>query len=515
MSLARSFLTLGSGTALSRLLGFARDIMIAASLGSGPVADAFTVAFRLPNLFRRLLSEGAFNTAFVPIYARIKAQGGDKAANNFASETFVGLFLFTLVLMVAAEIFMRPLVYLFAPGFFIDAEKVALTIILSRIAFPFLGFALLSALFAALLNAAEHYFIAAFAPVVLNLVLIAALALTFVYGLTGTSEAAIWLCIGVSLAGFVQTLWCLSGVWGQGSLKFRHPRFSQDMRRLLMMVLPGMLAGGITQINAFIGSLVGSHAPGVVAYLYYADRVYQLPLGIVSVALGLALLPLISRLLAAGDEKGALQAQNNALEFTLFLTLPAAVALNVAARPIVEVLFERGAFGHDATLATASALSYFALGLPAFTLAKALQPAFFAAHQMRAPMIIALVGAGLDLAISVSTFSTLAQDGIALGAALAGWFNAIALALLLWRSDRWNIDAAMFARLARMMLATIAMAAFLAFSSQILAPYWLAAQPLEVKLAALAFITLGGLALYIGLCLGLKCVNWRAWRAAA
>ena len=514
MSLARNFLFVGSGAALSRVLGFVRDILIAASLGAGPVADAFVVAFRLPNLFRRLLAEGAMNTAFLPIYLKLRTESGAGAAQAFAGQVFSVLALMVLAFVSLAEMFMPSLVHLMAPGFFAEPDQASRTILLSRLTFPFLGFSLLSAVYAALLNGAERFFITAFAPVLLNLVMIAMLGLAFSQGFAGSLQMAVFLCAGVSLAGVFQ----LTGGWfhlrraGLG-IGWHGPRLSPEIRRLGLYILPGMFAGGITQINAFVGSFIGSASPGVVAQLYYADRIYQLPLGIVSMALGQTLLSQIARLLAQGDARGAVLAQARALEFALFLTLPASVGLYVAANPIVSVLFERGAFGADSTLATAGALQFYALGLPAFVMAKALQPMFFAAHQMRVPTLIAVLGAVLDVVCAYLMFASLLQSGIALAAALAGWFNAMALAVVLWHSGRLELGRDTASHLFCLALSALVMGGVVWILGVGLAPYFQAAQSSAVKILALAALVCGGAMVFLASCWRLGCLNVRDWKA--
>ncbi|RFB78068.1 murein biosynthesis integral membrane protein MurJ [Methylovirgula sp. 4M-Z18] len=513
MSLARSFLTVGSGTALSRLLGFARDMLIASSLGSGPLADAFVVAFRLPNLFRRLLSEGAFNSAFVPAYIDKAEANGAAAARAFAANVFAHLCLLLLALTVLAEIFMPLVVYALAPGFAAQADKFALTVFLARLTFPFLSFAILAALFAGLLNAAHRFTVASFAPVALNIVLLGSILLCFIAGISGTRQAAIWLSVGVSLAGLAQLLLCGLGVRA-AHVGFvpRWPKPSRDVGRLLAMSVPGILAGGITHVNAFVGTIIGSAAAGAVSYLYYADRVYQLPLGIVGVALGLVLLPELSRHLARGDESSAQRAQSRALEFSLFLTLPASVALCVAAEPIVTVLFQHGVFSPLASGATAATLRAYALGLAGYIIAKALQPAFFARHDMRRPMLIACFGAALDIVLSLLLFRTYGSAGIAFAASLAGWFNALGLGFLLWRRGQLRITRAMASRCARLLSASLAMGLILAIAMWFLQGWLDVAEPFAVKVIALAALCGSGLLAYLVLCRLLGAMNWSELR---
>lgn len=513
MSFARNILTVGSGTGVSRILGFIRDILLANLLGAGPVADAFVVAFRLPNLFRRLFSEGAFNASFVPIYARLKQQS-EEAAQGFAGQVLVGMLILCGAATILAEIFMEPLVFLLAPGFFKNAQEAALTVFLSRLAFPFLGFCLIASVFSALLNAHEKFALAAFAPVILNLVLIASLIGAARLATDTPALTAALVSAGVSLAGLAQVLWCYFGAKPRG-LKLQRPSLSPEMTSLLLLSGPGIVAGGVTQINAFIGSIVGSGAPSAISQLYYADRVYQLPLGLVSTALGLVLLPKLARMFSAGDRQAAQGLQNAAVESALFLTLPAAIALGVAATPITAGLFQHGAFDAAATKGTALAMQAFALGLPAFALAKALQPSFFAQQKMRVPLIIAVVGGMVDLALSLALFPSLQAQGIALAAAAAGWLNALALAALLIKSGQWRLELPTLKRLALMLLSALIMGGGVFYLIAVLGSWLDAEQSLTVKLAGLGSVVLGGLALYLGAALALRCVNWREWRNLA
>ena len=514
MSFAHNILLVGSGTAVSRVLGFIRDILLANLLGAGAVADAFVVAFRLPNLFRRLFTEGAFNASFVPVFAELTLQKGVQAAQAFAGQVLTGMMVFVGIVTLAAEIFMEPLVFAMAPGFFKDSAEAALTVYLSRLAFPFLGFCLIAAVFSALLNAREKFGLAAYAPVVLNVVLIAALVLAAHFAGANAPLTAALVSAGVSLAGLAQVIWCF---WGAGfrDLRLERPRMSGAMRTMLALSVPGLIAGGITQINGFIGSLVGSGAPSAVSQLYYADRVYQLPLGLVSTALGLVLLPKLARMFAAGNHDGAQNLQNAAVESALFLTLPAAVALGVCAMPITAILFQHGAFDAAATRATALALQAFALGLPAFSLAKALQPSFFALQKMRAPLIIALIGGGLDLALSLALFPGFGAQGIAWAAAAAGWLNAFALAALLLKSRQWRLQRDVLTRILLMLISAILTGVMLLFAVDVLAPWLDVARSPLAKLAALSALVFSGLAFYLATALVFKCVNWRAWQNLA
>jgi len=444
MQLVRNFATVGAMTALSRVLGFVRDILIAASLGAGPVADAFFVAFKLPNLFRRLFAEGAFNSAFVPLFTRARAEEGAEGGDAFASAVFSWLASILLVVTILAEIFTPLLVMALAPGF-TGGERADLTILFTRICFPYLAAMSLVAFFSGILNTLNRFAAAAFAPVLLNIVLI-----TVLLGVTVLARppetAGLWLSIGVCAAGVLQAVMLAVAVRRQGvRLTLPRPRRSPRLGRLLRLGIPGVAAGGITQINIVVGTIVASFWPGAVTYLYIADRLYQLPLGMVGIALGVALLPELSRRLRNDDAAGALWTQNRALEFALMLTLPAAAALIVVPLEIVVTLFERGAFDrHDAAM-TAAAVSAYGFGLPAFVLIKVFSPAYFAREDTRTPMIYAGISMVVNVVGSIVGGILLggegfAHVGIAAATSLAGWVNAGLLFFGLLRRGAFQPD---------------------------------------------------------------------------
>jgi putative peptidoglycan lipid II flippase len=496
MSFGRNLVTVALGSTISRLLGFLRDILIAATLGSGPIADAFIVAFRLPNLFRRLLAEGAFNAALVPFYAQL-VDRDEKTAKEFVGDVLICAALLLTMLILVTEAFMPTMVSLLAPGFHGDLGKFTLTVRLARAAFPFLGFSTLAAILAGLLNARRRFAVAAWASVALNIVLVAALSAVQWWQLAGSSEGAVWLSWAVSVAGLVQLILCFAGIRHAGiAIAFRRPRVSAAVRELLFSGLSAVLVAGIAQVNGFVGSIVGSRSQGVVSYLYYADRLYQLPLGIVGTAIGLVLLPNLHRHLLHGNDVQARSLQLFVLEFSLFLILPAAVALVVVAQPMCAVLFERGAFDSGATAATAATLRVYALGLPGYIAAKALQPAYFARRDLQTPFQIALVGVVADFAVALALFAAWAQLGIAFAAAVSGWFNAVALALILWRRRQLAFDRPMMVRVLSLMISAIAMGAVLHVCALTLTPFLAAEQPLSVKGSALTALCFVGLASY-------------------
>ncbi len=405
MKLYRAFATVGGLTMLSRVLGFARDILIAAVLGTGAVADAFFVAFRFPNLFRRLFGEGAFNSAFVPLFAKKLEGEGKEAARAFAEQALAGLVLVILALTVIAELAMPFLMYGLAPGFSATPEKFDLAVLLTRITMPYLLCMSLVALLSGVLNSVGKFVESSAVSIVLNLTMMAATLIALFMGLRNDPLAGIIQAWGVFAAGLLQLWLLVDGARRNGlSLRLRWPRLSEDMRRLIRLGIPGVIAGGVTQINIVIGTVIASLQPGAVSHLYYADRVYELPLAIVGIAIGVVLLPDVSRHLRAGNHAAVMDSQNRSLEFAMLLTVPAAIALAVVPVEIVKGLFERGAFTAADTPATAYALAIFALGLPSFVLIKVFQPAYFAREDTATPMRYAVVSLTANTLGSIALF---------------------------------------------------------------------------------------------------------------
>ncbi|MFT5486122.1 MAG: putative peptidoglycan lipid II flippase [Paracoccaceae bacterium] len=456
MALLRSIATVGGYTMISRLLGFARDILIAATLGAGPVADAFFVAFKLPNFFRRLFAEGAFNAAFVPLFTRQLSEGGREAARGFTEEV-LSVFVVTLLFFVTAlQVAMPWVMYGFAPGFADDPYRFGLAIQLAQVTFPYLLFISLVSQLGGVLNALGRFAAAAATPIILNLCLIAAL-LGLSPFLETPGHALAW---GVAVAGAAQFIWLMVACHrAEFRLRLLRPRLTPRVKRLLYLMLPGVIGAGVVQINLLIDVVIASLLPsGSVSFLYYADRVNQLPLGVIGVAVGTALLPLLSRQLRAGDDAAATASTNRALEFALLLTVPAAAALAVMPELIVSVLFERGAFGAAETAATSAALAAYALGLPAYVLIKVLAPGFFAREDTATPVKVAAFCVAINLVLNLVLMGPLQHVGIALATAVSAWINAGLLALLLVRRGNFVADARLRRAIPRTLLASAAMA---------------------------------------------------------
>ena len=411
----RGFLTVGAWTLLSRVVGFVRDVLIAAWLGTGPMAEAFLVAFSLPNMFRRFFAEGAFNTAFVPIFAKKLESGED--ARSFAEDAFTGLAIVVAAFSVVAMIAMKALVLAMAGGFAGDA-RLDMAVDFGRICFPYIFFISLTALLSGLLNAGGRFVAAAGAPVLLNIIFIGAM----VWARYAGWDMGMTLSWATPITGAAQMalVWWASARMGY-PLRFRRPRLTPDLRRLLTIAGPAVLAGGVVQINLLVGRQVGSFFDGAIAWLNYADRLYQLPLGVVGIAIGIVLLPDIARRLKAGDDVGGRYALNRATEFALFLTLPAAVALCVMSVPLISVLFERGEFTASDTWPTALTLAVYGVGLPAFVLQKVLQPLYFAREDTRTPFRFAVHSMIVNAVVAVGFAPFIGFIAAAWGTTIAGW----------------------------------------------------------------------------------------------
>ncbi|MBI4184027.1 MAG: murein biosynthesis integral membrane protein MurJ [Proteobacteria bacterium] len=489
MSLVRAVATVGANTLASRLLGFLRDVLIAALVGTGLVADAFFVAFKLPNFFRRLFAEGAFNAAFVPLFARELAEGGPEAARRFAEEVLAVLLVALLALVALVQAAMPLLMYVFAPGFAADAAKFDLAVRLTRLTFPYLLFISLVSLMGGVLNGLGRFAAAAATPILLNLALIGAL-LGLAPLLPTAGHALAW---GVAGAGVLQFLWLALALRRAGmELGLSRPRLTPPVRRFLALVLPGAVGAGVVQINLLIDVVIASLLPtGSISYLFFADRVNQLPIGVVGVAVGTALLPMLTRELRAGGAPAAAETFNRAIEMALLLTLPAAAALIALAHPVVSVLFERGAFGAAATAATAAALVAYSCGLPAYVLIKVLAPGFFAREDTATPVKVGALCVVVNLALNLALMGPLRHVGIALATAISAWINIGFLATILIRRRYLVLDRRLKSRLPRIALASAGMAALLLLATRLLAGAL--AGTLVARAGALALLVAGGL----------------------
>ncbi|HLQ17583.1 MAG TPA: murein biosynthesis integral membrane protein MurJ [Tabrizicola sp.] len=448
----RNIVTLGGWTLVSRGAGLVRELMMAAYLGAGPVADAFNVAFSLPNMFRRFFAEGAFNQAFVPLYSKKLEAGTD--AEDFAQNAFSGLTAFLIVFTLIGTLAMPVLVWLMASGFVGDG-RFDMAVDFGRITFCYIGFISLFALLSGILNAHGHFAEAGAVPVMMNVVFIVAMMAAHYNGWDmGTTLA--WT---TPVTGIAQLLWTLYAARRIGFIpKLGLPKLTPDFRRLMVNMGPALLVGGVVQINLLVSRQVASGTEGAISWLVYADRLYQLPLGVVAIAVGTVLLPELSRRLQAGDSAGGREAFNRGTEFALLLTLPAAAALVIIALPITEVLYQRGAFGAEDTAATALALAIYGLGLPAFVLQKALQPLFYAREDTRSPFRYAVWSMILNAALAFGLMPWIGFSAAAWATTLSAWVMVIQL---WWGARRLGeetrFDARFLSRLWRIALASALM----------------------------------------------------------
>ena len=436
-SFTKAVATVGGWTVVSRILGFVRDVVIARSLGAGPVADAFFIAFRLPNFFRQLFGEGAFNSAFVPLFTSKLTEKGKAEAREFAEQAMALLGSVLLVVTILGEVFIVFVVAAMAIGFH-DDMRFDLAVHFSRITFPYVFFICLAALYSGVLNAMGRFAAAAATPILLNLTTIAA-----AFGITPfLGSAGYALSWGILAAGLIQLSWLVySARQVDMSLRIKWPRVTPAMRQLLRRMIPGVIGSGIVQINLLIGTQLATLLPiGAVSYIYYADRLNQLPMAVIATAIGTALLPLMSRQISSGEPEAAIKSQNRACELALALTLAAAIGLIFLATPIVQVLYERGAFGAVETRETAATLIGFVVGLPAYGLIKVFTPAFFARGDTRTPVRVAILSMVLNVVFNLVLMQYFAQVGIALATALSAWINVFVLVLILYRRKYFYFD---------------------------------------------------------------------------
>jgi putative peptidoglycan lipid II flippase len=479
MGLLRATGTIGGLTLVSRVLGMVRDMLVARYLGAGLASDAFLIAWRLPNLFRALFAEGAFAAVFVPMFNRTMAEGdaaspgsGKAAAVAFAGQILSVLFpivvAFTLLMMIAAA----PVVWAMTGGFPDGGpEKFDLAVNLTRITFPYLALISIVSLLGGILNSLDRFWVNAAAPVLLNICMIG--AVLFFRGDTPV-ETAYTQAVAVTISGLAQLLWLMWSCKRAGVvLKLGLPHLSPQVKRMLALIGPAALGAGAIQFNLLIStSLAARFLPqGAVSYLYYADRLNQLPLGLIGIGVGTAILPSLSRQIGSGNEAAASHTQNRALELALFLALPAAVALFISATPLIRGLLQHGAFTAADTIGTAGALSAFALGVPAYVLIKVLTPGFYARQDTKTPVRVAVFSMLFNLVGNLVLIWPLGHVGVAVSTAISAWVNVLVLYWMLHRRDQLRMDTRFKDKALRILGASIAMGAALWFLNPLLDPY--------------------------------------------
>ena len=459
MNLVKSTGTFGLFTIISRLLGYLRDIFIAIFLGTGALADVFFVAFRIPNTFRRLFSEGTFNAAFVPSYSS-EIVKGKKQSNKFANSIFNLLFLGLFFLVLIIQIFMPGFVLIIAPGFVEDVEKMNMAINLTRITFPFLLFISIASFFAAILNSHNKFAAASAAPIILNIILIIILFFAKSLG----DSLVYFLSYGVSFAGIVQLLFLYKFVRKFFTLKFSFKiKVNDKVKIFFKILLPSIFSSGVTQINILIGTIIASFQASAVSYLYYADRIYQINLAIAGIAIGVVVLPQLSKHIQSKKKDKIILIQNKALELSLFLSLPASIALLLGSENIISALFGYGSFNEVAVQNSALALYYFALGLPAFSLIKVFSSFFFANNNTKIPFYISLAAVILNVFISIYYFNEIGFIIIPIATTISSWFNGILLFLFLKKKNLFVFNNIFFIRFIKIIIASLLMGIFFNF----------------------------------------------------
>ena len=464
MNLIKSTGTFGFYTIISRLLGYLRDILIAIFLGTSFLADAFFVAFRIPNTFRRLFAEGTFNAAFVPSYTSELIKGGSKS-KKFANDVFNILFLSLLFLVFIIELLMPFFVSLIAPGFIEDSKKIELATNLTRATFPFLMFVSLSSFFSSILNSHNKFAAAAAAPIILNLILIGILF----FGKLLDDKLTYYLSYGVSFAGFLQMVFLYKFVRKFYIVKLNFNfKITRKVKIFFKKLLPSIFSSGVTQINILIGTIIASFQASAVSYLYYADRIYQINLAIAGIAIGVVILPQLSKYVHLKKKNKILLIQNKALELSMFLSLPASVALLISSEEIISALFGYGSFSQEAVYNSSRALYFFSLGLPAFALIKVFSSFFFANHDTKTPFYISLVSIILNIIISIYYFRIIGFIIIPIATTISSWFNSIILFIFLKNKNLFTFNNKFIINFFKIIFASLVMGVFFKYLIQIL-----------------------------------------------
>jgi putative peptidoglycan lipid II flippase len=482
--------TVGGYTLLSRVSGFARDIMLAAILGAGPAADAFFVALRLPNHFRAIFAEGAFNAAFVPAYAHVSGEGGEKSASIFADRIFTLLFVSQLVLLVLAWLFMPQAISVLAPGFTDDAEQRKLAIELTRITFPYLLLITLVTLYGGILNVMHRFASAAAASILLNISMMATLAVAVWFPTPG--HAAAW---GVLIAGFLQYFLLAGDLATHGGLpRFAPLKLDEDVRGFFRALGPATIGSMGTQVALFADTIIATFLPaGALSALYYADRLNQLPIGVIGIAIGTVLLPEMSRRLTSEDHEGALSAQRRAFDFTLLLSVPFVTAFLVVPDQIMRAMFARGAFTKGDAAAAGATLAAYAVGLIPFVLIRSAVATFYARRDTATPVKAALIGVAVNVALKIALVGPLAQVGLAFATAVGAWINLSLVIAFAVRAGYLQVDAALMRSTAKFVAAGIVLGAALWLTAYLFVSYVSRLDTLHDEAAFLLLIVIGAL----------------------
>lgn len=509
MKLLTSIATVSFYTALSRVFGFFRDVLVASYLGAGPVADAFFVAFKLPNLFRRLFAEGAFNASFVPVFSGIYASRGLAEATRVA-EQVLAVMLVTLILFVAlVETTLPWLLYGLAPGFRETPERFHMALEFSRITFPYLLFISISALLGGVLNSLHRFAASAAAPIFLNISMIISLVF-FASFFKTPGHAMAWGIVG---AGVLQCLWLYSMTLGSGvTLRVVRPELTPDVRHILKLMGPGALGAGFMQINIFIDIILGSFLPtGAISFLFYADRLNQLPLSLIGVAISTVLLPVLSKHFKTNHINAALETQNRCVEFGLLLVLPSTLGLFILADPLMAVLFKRGAFQSFESHETALTLQAFVCGLPAYVLIKVFSSSLFTQKDTKTPLKMAMIAVGINFFMNLILMKPFQHVGLAASTALSAWMNAALLFYTLLNRKAFAPDARLKQFFPRVIVCCLFMG-LLTYSLKIKCLPWIQGTVWE-RFSSLSLMVAGGVCIFMTTAIFLKALDLKALKA--
>lgn len=489
----RSIATVSSYTVISRILGFIRDVLIARFLGTSFITDAFFVSFKLPNLFRRLFAEGAFNAAFVPIFSKTLEKKRLKVAKEYAEQIFSVLFFTLIALLIFVELNLNWIMKIIVPGFIATPKRMELAIYFTHITFPFLLFISLSALLSGILNSLGKFAAAAFAPILLNICMIIAL---YFFSETGETPAHS-LAWAVLLAGITQfILLYFFTKKANVKIKLRIPKLTPQVRRLLRIMIPGAIGAGIMQLNLFIDMIIASLLPtGSVSFLFFADRLNQLPLSLIGVAIGIVLLPILSRQLQMNALNEAINTQNRCLEFGLLLVFPATIGLIMLSHPIISVLFERGEMQSWQIIEISKVLIAFVCGLPAYVMIKVFSTSFFARHDTKTPVYGALIAMVFNLVLNLILIIPFKHVGIAIATAISAWINMIFLTYKLIKKDFLVFDLQLLHFLPRVVIACLILVFSLYFGFSLTQDLFLGSE--FSRILALSLLTIGGFFIYM------------------
>ncbi len=465
MRLEKSLITVGGLTSISRLFGLLREMLMSHFLGASVIADAFIVAFKFPNFFRRFFAEGAFNAAFVPEFAGVLASQGKLQAKEVANQVFTWLTCILCIFVGLVVIFTPSIIHIIAPGFCDTPDRLAYAIEFTRITFPYILFISLAALLSGVLNSLNRFAAAAATPVLLNIFMILALLLV-------VEKPGFALCVGVISAGVVQFMWLYYAAAKQGfNLRLQKPVLSPSVSRILTLMVPGAIGAGVMQINIFVDMILASTLPtGSLSFLYYADRLNQLPLSVFGVAIGTVLLPNLSKALRLGNNKDAVNLQEKAISLGLRLSIPSALGLVLLAYPIINLIYGHGSFSSESVMATAPALAAFAIGLPAYILSKVFTTGFFAMQNTKTPLKIGLITVAVNLLLNLLLIGQFLHVGMALATGFAAWVQAFLLAFKLREKSLITFSLDFFKDFSCVLLASFCMAVLI-YQLQIWVPY--------------------------------------------